>query len=265
MRKFNAPITVKKGMLFLLSTSIFLLIACKDDEFKDDEFKEEGQFQFSFSSDNIESSRVAEDVTLEKVIYSITSEDGSMIAENEEASLHFVDSSYVTEPTSYLIGNYSVTEFIVVSSEGLVHYATPKEGSDLAYLVEDPLSIDFAVGIDDVTQVVPEVVSTEERSVEDFGYEEFAFDIVETFDVLLGVFVYDEDKSGFELTDAEITVYADGDSLTSQALFAATSKLTFPDRFEEFKLIVSKEGYTSFDYTYSADSIKNYQGDNANG
>jgi len=221
--------------------------------------------EFSFSINQNEGARTNQEVTLDKIIISIESESGELVLEDEELSLSFKDAAYITDPISFNIGNYAIVKFLVVGEDGVVQYATPLEGSDLAYLVETPLPIEFTVSKDEVIQIIPEVVSTEEGTVEDFGYGEFTFDIIETFDVLVGVFVYDVATSGHVLTSSDIVVYADGDSLTSQQLFAATNKLTFPDRFAEFQLIIEKEGYNIFDYTYSADSIKSYQGNNANG
>lgn len=249
---------------FIINSFLFLLIgafffSCEDDGVE----QRKGSVSFGFSISE-SSGRTNEDISLTHLIISAENDNGTVF-ENKEISLISFDDEYLTEPVSLNAGSYRLTKFLVAGDDGTVHYATPIEGSELAYLVSDPLPIHVVISKNEVIEVKPEVVSTSEGSVEDFGYGEFGFDIIETFDVLLGVFVFDNEMNDFSLTDAKITVYGDSDSLTSKSLFATTNKLTFPDRFEDFTFVIDKEGYNQFNYTFSSDSIKSFQGDNENG
>jgi hypothetical protein len=236
-----------------------VLFSCGDDDVE----QRKGSVSFGFSI--IENSgRISQDISFSHLIISAENDNGTVF-NDEEVPLISFDNEYATEPISLNAGSYRLTKFLVVGEDGTVHYATPVEGSELAYLVNDPLPIHIVVSKNEVIEVEPEVISTSVGSVEDFGYGEFGFNIIETFDVLLGVFVYDRDASNFALADAEITVFGNSDSLTSKTLFATTNKLTLPDRFEEFTLKITKDGYNPFSYTFSSDSIKSYQGDNENG
>lgn len=223
-----------------------------------------GQIQFSFSV-KTEGARTTQDTPPQYIVVSIDDESGTTVLEDEAITLSFIDQNYLTEPISLDVGDYLITKFLVLDADSVVNYASPLEDSELAYLVEDPLPLGFEINFDEVVQLSPEVISTEERSVSDFGYGEFVFEIVETFDVLLATFVYNSETDGHDLTESSLSVHADGDSLTYQNPFAATNILTLPDRYDSFTFFVEKDGYTTFEYAFSADSIKSFQGNNANG
>ena len=250
-------IIIINSFLFLLAGAFSF--SCEDDGVE----QRKGSVSFGFSISD-RSGRINQDIALSHLIISAENDNGTVF-EDEVIPLVSFDNEYTTEPVSLNTGSYRLTKYLVAGEDGTIHYATPVEGSELAYLVNDPLPIHIVVSKNEVIEVKPEVVSTSEGTVEDFGYGEFGFNIVETFDVLLGVFHYDEEESDFVLTDAEIIVYGDSDSLTTKSLFATTNKLTLPDRFEEFTFEISKDGYNPYIYTFSSDSIKSYQGDNANG
>jgi hypothetical protein len=96
---------------------------------------------------------------------------------------------YISKPLSLVPGGYKLSKFLVVDASNTVVYATPTEGSTKAYLVNDPLPILFSVTKDNVTKVVPEVISVKNNTPEDFGYATFSFTEVTTFDFLIGVFM----------------------------------------------------------------------------
>ncbi len=239
----------------LFTAVILFLSSCKGD---DDAVDQVGQVSFYFSNPHAEG-RV-EEVPLSKVVFSIEDADGSLILEDEEVILDFINGNYESEPLSIKAGSYTIVEFLVLGDDDVVYYATPKEGSDLAYLITEPLPIDFMVLRDEITILNPEVISTDEGSALDFGYTQFKFSIIETFDVLIGLFAFSDLDDEYQMIDGEMSVYAGADSLFTTDLFAATNKVIFHDNFPSFTIQVTKEGYQPFSYEFSSDSLKNYQG-----
>lgn len=249
-----------KNLLFnIFLLSLLAFVSCNEEE-----LEQSGQLSFSFSVAN-EAGRVLDDLPVSKLIFSISNSEGDTVLVNEEATLSFVGSEYISDPFSLPNGTYQLVSFLVAGEGDEIYYATPLEGSDLAYLVADPLPIVFEIIEDEIVTLVPEVLSTEAGTVEEFGYAEFQFDIVETFNLLLAVFVTDTEEGEHALTDATLTVVADGDSLTTKDLYPITNKITLPATYVEFSLQIEKEGYKGFSYVYSVDSLKNYQGTSIEG
>jgi hypothetical protein len=62
----------------------------------------------------------------------------------------------------------------LVNDNNVAVYATPVEGSEKAYLVENPLPIEFEVSEDVVTKVSPEVIDAIGQTAQDFVYSPLA-------------------------------------------------------------------------------------------
>lgn len=184
---------------------------------------------------------------------SIRNEAGDAIYNLEELSLLNFDGSYLTAPVILDPGKYYIHEFIITDEDGDAIYISPKSDSDLAYLVEDPLDIEFRVGADDLITVVPEVLSTSSQTPESFGYTSFGFAVVESFDILVSASIHNK---GWELTTAVITIKGDGDQIFSSGLGAETNQLTINDGFEDYEIKIEKDGYKDYEKEYSAKNIK---------
>ena len=165
-------------------------------------------------------------------------------------------SGFVSQPIALLVGDYELVEFLVQDDAGNDLYATPVENSVLAYLVEDPLPIDFSVTKDGTEQITPDVISTEDVSAADFGYSDFNFNIVETFDFLISVFYFDGNLQANELTTASLTVRGDGELLYDDALAAITNQVRIEDVFFNYEVTVTKADFVSQTITYSQAQMK---------
>jgi hypothetical protein len=98
---------------------------------------------------------------------------------------------------------------MVLDQNDSIVYLSPMQNSPKAYLVTNPLPLEFSISKDITNKIVPEVLSTKDSKPEDFGYTTFAFDVVETFDFLMGAFIYNESIANYELTTATIQIFAD--------------------------------------------------------
>jgi hypothetical protein len=89
-------------------------------------------------------------------------------------------SGYVSEPIQLPVGDYTLSEFLILDSENNIIYACPIEGSEMAPLVKDPLPIDFNVTENGNSLVTPQVLPvTEDQTPESFGYVSFGFEIIQ--------------------------------------------------------------------------------------
>ncbi|MEM6641970.1 MAG: LamG domain-containing protein [Bacteroidota bacterium] len=251
---------VKFSIAIIVFISCALFISCDEEQ-----PISEGEAVFSFEIRNLSGGRTTDDFAPQKVVFSVNDEDGNPYIIDEEVPLTFLNSSYATTPVSFPVGDYSLEKFLVIGNDSIVYYATPYTDSKLAYLVEEPLPISFEISSDKVTQIIPEVISTEEGDVQDFGFGEFPFEIVQTFDVLISVFTYSNSSKSHQLSESQLTIYSNTDSIGRIPLFATINKFTLSEKYNSYQLLIEKEGFLSFNYTYSLDSIKSFQGDNRNG
>ena len=77
------------------------------------------------------------------------------------------------------VGKYMLSEFMLVDSMGNVIWATPREGSGLAHLVNKPLPLHFGIGDGTTTSLRIQVIRVLNYSPGDFGYVEFNIGFVE--------------------------------------------------------------------------------------
>ena len=258
---------MKKNLLsyFLIAMFSLFIFSCNDDD--DPSVIQQGEVEFGFNLKDITNSKSAKADVAEPaaLIVSIKNTSGTMAYDTEEIELFNMNGYFISKPLSLLVDSYTLEKFLVVDADGNVIYASPLEGSDLAYLVNDPLPIEFNVSKDETVKLVPEVLSTETLTPEDFGYTTFSFDIVETFDFLLSVFVYDETAENFELTDAMLSVSANENTIFTGTLEAITNQIKVNDGFDSYILTVEKEGYTSYVDTFTNAELKLYFSSEDNG
>jgi len=136
--------------------------------------------------------RVNEAVIPTAAIISIHDANGAMVEAHLKIKLSAFGQSYVSEPVIIDLDsdqNFFLSEFLILDANDAVLYATPKEGSDLAKFVSDPLDIEFSVTSNQTATVTPEVLAVDNTSPGDFGYAEFAFKIVDKDQTPVDIYV----------------------------------------------------------------------------
>ncbi|NVO09905.1 MAG: fibrobacter succinogenes major paralogous domain-containing protein [Bacteroidales bacterium] len=255
---------MKKIILSICSLVVLSLLyySCSKDDIKPN--KKEGSVEFGFSlkapshSGVQKSSMKTLAVEPAAIVVSIKKANGNSAYNMQKVDLYNMNGYYISKPLSFLPGSYTVEQFFVVDAAGNVMYATPLQGSPKTYLVSQPLPISFTVSKDAVTKIVPEVLSTEGSTPEDFGYSTFSFEVVKTFDFLIGVFVYNESTQNFELTNANLTIIAASKTIFTDTLAAITNKVTLNDGYDNYLLTVTKDGYKAWTDTLTATELKLY-------
>ena len=111
--------------------------------------------------------------------------------EEIKLSLFSFGTGYLSENLELPIGDYQLTQFVVLDSSDRVIYATPYEGSEFAKYVTDSLPVDFNVN-NDGTQVIAQVLPVlEDDTPELFGYVTFSFEIIGKRDKVKRVVFHD--------------------------------------------------------------------------
>ncbi len=246
---------IKHSSAIVALLTVFLW-SCRDWEPGDDEVN--GSVTFDFQSAINSSGRLATDEEVSSTIVTIASVDGNIIYESEWIDIVQFGEEFVSEPISLEAGDYQLTKFILLNKDGDAIYASPIESSEFAYLVENPLFIDFTVNNNETTKVIPEVLSTKESSPASFGYATFSFTPVETFNFLVGVFAYDTNTLNFELTEAPLTITSAEDTLYVTTLSASTNNLRVNDGFDTYTLTIKKPGFSKYQMTFNNEELKAY-------
>jgi hypothetical protein len=196
-----------KKIIALIAVAFIFQWSCTPDE----KIVDEQQVIFSISDitkNNLNGGRVADSAESKSVLVTIKDNSGEVVANRKQLAMHKFGNELLSLPlTLKTTGSiqYHLTEFFVINSNDQVVYATPREGSELAHLVNDPLDIEFTVLKDVITTVNPEVLAVDENtSPVSFGYGQFGFKIVNTIDAVFSAFV--KGANNFELTDAHLKI-----------------------------------------------------------
>jgi hypothetical protein len=238
----------------------------------------QGQLTISISASQLKNalelvtdSNVSTGITA--VVVTIQDLDSKDIKSSEKIELYNMNGYYISKPISLHTGGYKLTQFLVLNGKNEVVYAAPLKSSPKAYLVTTPLPISFTVEKDVVTKIIPEVVSTTGSKPEDFGYGSFSFEVAETFDFLVGTFVYNDSNKNFELTTANIKILNDTSlvyegalkanpvtttSLSNYDSLGITNKITLPERYTTYTIEISKQGYKAYRDTFTKEELRLY-------
>ena len=181
---------------------------------------------------------------------------GRVVYEREIVELYSMGEGYISEPLSLKGGNYELTEFLVLNDEKRVIYATPIEDSRKAYLVDDPLPIGFFVHRHETTAVSPEVLSVGDAAPEDFGYEGFSFDVVET--IVFKVEVYEWTEEENVLTEATMTVSSGEEELYFGELGAEMNEIEVRGEYDSYDVIIEKDDYEDKVLNFSNEELRGH-------
>lgn len=196
--------------------------------------------------------------TPSKVVISIEDNLGNPVHTLLELTLFEFNGSYITEPLILQVGTYTLTEYLVLDDEDATIFATPQEGSELDYLVADPLPIDLVVAANASTSLAPQVISTEELTPADFGYTDSNFEFVATFDMLVSVFVQNATTGAFDPTDANLTITATAETteLYNKAIASGIIQVKLTDGYDAYTVQVDKAGYNSYTANFTQAEMK---------
>ncbi|MEM6816825.1 MAG: hypothetical protein AAF600_20960 [Bacteroidota bacterium] len=166
-----------KGLFFLF---IVLLISCKNDENEQQEVM--GEVSFAINTSAL-GARIADQNPVSALV-SIEDESGNLILSLEELNLVALGEETVTEEIQLVIGQFTVTEFLIINASNEAVYVAPLEGSKMAAYVEKPLPVSFQVGATIQESVSVEVLEVVPGSTPiDFGLVDFPIDFINLFQV----------------------------------------------------------------------------------
>lgn len=244
---------IKTSLLLFISLFLISIYSC------DDSIAPNGDLSFSFNLKQEAGVSRSLNLDIAKSILITLSQDNEVIYEKLELELTKFNGNYISEAISLIPGNYNLEEFLVLDESNNTLYATPKEDSDLAYLVDQPLPIDIEITSENITSVSPEVIEVGSNTPQEFGYLNFtALQVVETLDVLVSVIRGTEDSYELTTSNIKITDSNSEEEIVSSTLDAGVNILRLPKDVSNFDFKITKSGHQTILKSYSSEELSNY-------
>ncbi len=203
-----------------------------------------------------------------QLLISIEDLTGKLIISDKLIPVYSFGTGFVSENLEIPAGEYKLSKFMVINSAGQVIYAAPIAGSPLAYLVNIPLPLKFVIAPGQVTRILPEVLAAADQSPSQFGYANFAIQMVYPLSFYV-ICVLDNPMlmAPTQITQAKLTVYANSiiakntSSVTKPWSFtfkleAAVNHITIRGGSESYVFVLEKEGYLPQKMQFSSRELK---------
>ena len=147
-----------------------------------DRAEEEGSISFGLElSDDAVLKSASSDARIAAALVTIKDQNGALIYDKEYLPVYKFGDQFTTRSLKVPVGKFQLTEFMLVDTMGVVLWAIPVEGSNLAHLVRKPLPIAFDVVADQTTSLPIQVIRVGDHRPGDFGYVNFDIDFVDRF------------------------------------------------------------------------------------
>jgi hypothetical protein len=239
------------GLVLLFAT---LLASCGTDDLTPQ--AHEISFSLSSNSNSAERSIQSQLEDAESIIVTIQTMDGAATDYTlEEIDLYNLNGEFISEKISLTSGQYKLTEFLVLDGENNISHLAPIAGSQQAQNVSNPLAIAFGVGATDTTSISVEVISSEHLNLEDFGYVGFSLSEIDLFDFLISV---NEKGNSADFLEAQLTISNEDYQFTQDLQAIINNHVAIKNGYDSYNLRIEKEGYRTFGYSFTKDSLEFY-------
>lgn len=169
---------------------------------------------------------------------------------SKELKIYYFNGSFISEELIIRSGNYKLVDYTVLNREGKVIFATPKEGSRLAHLAQDPLPINFTVSSDDVTNIWADIVDITGIKPEDLGYTPFTYNNPEIIS-----FIVDIDTDRYTYYDPVLNVKA-GAKEYNFNLKKGENRLYLNSLDSSYNFTFTLQRFVDYKASYSAAQLK---------
>lgn len=250
--------TLMKKLLILFTLISILITGCNKEE-ENINSLEKGDLIFSLAlSQEYKNVRKLNTLPANSSIrLSILDSEESPILINEIISIIKINNEWMSEAISLPAGNYTLTEFIILTAENEVLYAVPVDESPLSKLVSHPLPLNFEVSSNEVSNLNLELLNAINLNPADIGYVAFPFTLVDYFFIS----VFADEKSELNFTDASAYIIQNSDTIKSYSILPEINTLTFTKIDSgKFTLVVVKSGFAKYSQEFTITEIlENYE------
>ncbi len=144
--------------------------------------EEQGSISFGLElSEDAALKSTSANYRIDAALVTIKDRNGALIYDKEYLPVYKFGDQFTTKSLKIPVGKFQLCEFMLVDSMGVVLWATPVEGSNLAHMVRKPLPLEFDVVADQTTSLPIQVIRVADFRPGDFGYLNFDIDFVDRF------------------------------------------------------------------------------------
>jgi len=229
---------------FLIPLTVLGIWSC---ETRNDDIAGKGKAEFSLGmpeegAKSLSGSSLDSGLMSYHIMVSIEDMEGNFVISDSLIPVYAFGTGFTSENVELETGDYNLTKFLVINPSGTVMYASPVEGSPLAYLVNDPLPLNFSIRTDLVTTVAPEVLLVGDQTPGQFGYANFGIQIVKPLGFwTICILDCPVCMRPTEMTTAKLTVYANNGWHYTFRLEAALNHLIIRGGSDVYYFLLEKE------------------------
>jgi hypothetical protein len=216
-----------------------------------------GTAEFSINVPDINQSKAGtsdvNEIVSFQILLSIDDLEGNHVFTDKMIPLYTFGTDFISENLEIMAGEYKLTKFMVINPSGSVVFATPVEGSPLAYLINKPLPFNFNIFPSQVTRILPEVLAVGDQTPDQFGYANFGIQIIKPLS-FWAICILDNPliEAPTQITTAKLTVYAPNGWHYSFMLEATINNLVIRGGSDIYYFVLEKEGYVTQKMQFSA-------------
>jgi hypothetical protein len=231
---------------FLIPLAVFGIWSCEN---RNNDFTGKGKAEFSLSmpeegAKSSLGSSLDSGIMSYHIMVSIEDMEGNSVISDSLIPVYAFGTGFTSENVELQTGDYNLTKFLVINPSGTVVYAAPIEGSPLAYLVNNPLPLNFSIRADQVTTVAPEVLLVGDQTPGQFGYANFGMQIIKPLGFwTICILDCPVCMRPTEITNAKLTVFANNGWHYTFKLEAAVNHLVIRGGSDIYYFLLEKEGY----------------------
>jgi|WetSurMetagenome_2_1015567.scaffolds.fasta_scaffold04475_1 hypothetical protein len=191
-----------------------------------------------------------------QIMISVKDMDGNAVFTDKLIPLYPFGTSFVSENVEIKEGEFMLTKFMVINPSGSVVYAAPVTGSPLAYLTNHPLPFSFSIMANQVTKIVPEVLTVGDQTPEKFGYASFGVQIINPLSFWTVCFLDNPlIMAPTQFTTAKLTINSPNGWHYTFNLEAKVNQLVIRGGTEIYNFVLEKEGYLTQKMQFTAKEL----------
>lgn len=246
-----------RALYVVLTYLVMCFLSSCENRMNDDAGLGKAEFSLSTPDEMTKSSSGSLDdgIISYHIMISVEDMKGNPVLTDHLIPVYAFGTGFTSEQVELEAGDYKLTKFLVLNPSGVVIYATPLEGSPLAYLVNDPLPISFRIRPEQVTRVIPEVLLVGDQTPSQFGYASFGMQIVKPLDFWT-MCVLDPGNplimAPIQITTAKLTVFAGNTWHYTFNLEAALNHLVIRGGSDFYTFVLEKEGFITQKFLFTA-------------
>lgn len=243
---------------FMISLAVLVVWSCEN---RNDDIAGKGKAAFSLGmpeevAKSSSGSPADSGIMSYHIMVSIEDMAGASVISDSLIPVYSFGTGFTSEDVELQAGDYSLTKFLVLNPSGKVIYAAPIEGSPLAYLVNDPLPINFSIRADQVTTVAPEVLLVGDQTPGQFGYANFGMQIIKPLEFwTICILDCPLCMRPTLLTTAKLTVFADNGWHYTFRLEPTLNHLFIRGGSDIYYFLLEKEGYMPQRMQFTANEL----------